>query len=195
MHTAAPHAPAPMPPNAVRKLVGTLPCPIELDRHGIGPDGALWPRASTEPLAFAFADRGRSFAALAFRAGDETRLHLCGEIAPLPYTIQSAEIRARLLGVMRGLTRLPFGRVRLNERQIICVEADLAIAGPATPNRLIAAAALFVARTRPVVDRVAAEASLPAKPAARPAAPGAKAPRRAPSGATGRQLTGGMAKT
>ncbi len=185
MQTAAEDAPAPKLPTAVRKLVGTLPFPIEIDRHGIGPDGALWPRASAEPLAFAFADRGRSFAALAFRSGDDVRLHLCGEIAPLPYTVQSAAVRARLLKLMRAPTRLSFGRVKLNERQIVCVEADLALAGPATPNRLIAAAALFVSHTRSIVDRIAAEAALPARPDGRTAAPGAKAPRRT-GGAPGR---------
>src|SRR5262245_34259013 len=94
---------------AVRKLVGTLPYPIEMDRHNLGPDGALWARTEVEPLAFAFTNRGHNFAALVFRAEDKVRLHVCGEIAPLPFTIQSAEIRGRLLRIMRALTKLPFG--------------------------------------------------------------------------------------
>jgi len=192
------------PPEAVRKVVGTLPYPIEMDRHAVGPDGVLWPRVSAEPLAFAFADRGRNFAALVFRADSEIRLHLCGEIAPLPYTIQSAEIRGRLLRIMRALTKLQFGRVKLDERQIVCIEADLSITGPVTPNRLIAAAALFVARTRAVVDRVAAEAAVPPKPSKQPSPRsqpadrrGARASRRPlPAGRLpAGQFTGGTAKT
>lgn len=171
--------PTALPAAAVRKLVGTLPYPIEIDRHNLGPDGALWTRAATEPLAFAFSDRGRNFAGLVFRSEDKVRLHLCGEIAPLPYTIQSPETRGRLLRIMRALTRLPFGRVTLDHRQNICIEADLTITGPVTPNRLIAAAALFIARTRAVVDRVAAEAMVPAKPSSFAKKPAGGARRRA----------------
>lgn len=181
------------PHEAVRKIVGTLRYPIEMDRHAVGADGILWSRAATEPLAFAFADRGRTFAALVFRADNEVRVHLCGEIAPLPYTIQSAERRSRLLRIMRALTKLPFGRVTLDERQTVCIEAELSIVGPVTPNRLIAAAALFVERTRAIVDRVAAEAALPPKPPATPqTARGAQAdrrPARAPDRASGARRT------
>ena len=139
--------------------------PIEVDQVRVGEDGQLSSRAGAEPLRFTFLDQGRTFIGRLVRVGHRARLHIAGEIAQLPYTVETPAARATLLAALRGTPRPPLGRLVVGPRQTICVEAELAFDAPVTPNRVIAAAAMFVAATRPAADRIASAGAGQSAPA------------------------------
>ncbi|MCC6470854.1 MAG: hypothetical protein IT563_21240 [Alphaproteobacteria bacterium] len=143
----------------MKNLSRAMAGPIEVDQVHVGDNGQLWPRTGTEPIRFTFVDRGRTFLARLVRVGERARLHIAGEIAQLPYTVESPALRAALLTAIRGMPRMALGRLVVGPGQTICVEAELAFEAPVTPNRLIAAAAMFVAATRPAAEHIDAAGS------------------------------------
>jgi hypothetical protein len=163
---ALPPSKAPSPPSgepAVKKLGAVIDRPVELDQVRLDADGRMWPRPGSGPLRFTFADRGRRFLGRLVRVGEVARLHVAGEIAAIPYTVESPAARSRLLAALRAARRPALGRLAVGPGQTICVEGELAFDAPVTPNRLIAAAALFVAATRQAADQISAAAG-PAEP-------------------------------
>ncbi|MCC7048934.1 MAG: hypothetical protein IT562_19625 [Alphaproteobacteria bacterium] len=151
---------------AVKNLSRAMEGPIEVDQVQIGDQGQLWPRTGTEPIRFTFLDCGRPFLARLVRVGERARLHIAGAIAQLPYTVESPALRTALLAAIRGAPRPSLGRLVVGPGQTICVEAELAFEAPVTPNRLIAAAAMFVAATRPAAECIDAAGSGTAPPPA-----------------------------
>ncbi len=145
---------------AVKSIAVAMDQPIEVDRVQIGDGGQLWPRTGTAPIHFTFADRGQTFLGRLVRVGERARLHLAAALGQMPYTVESADGRKRLLQAMRG-SRLQMGRLSVGPHQTICLEGELIFDAPVTPDRLIAAATVFVAHTRATVDRVAE--ALPAR--------------------------------
>jgi len=130
-------------------------------------NGPIWPRTGAGPLRFTFQDHGRTFLGRLVRVGERARLHIAGAIADLPYSVEAPDRRARLLAAMRGARQPSLGRLLIGPQQTICVEAELAFDAPVTPARLIAAAAMFVAATRPAAERVAASVAPPQAAAAK----------------------------
>lgn len=148
---------------AVKSLAVAMDQPIEVDRVQIGDGGQLWPRTGTAPIHFTFADRGQTFLGRLVRVGERARLHLAAALGQLPYTVESRDGRKRLLQAMRG-SRLQMGRLSVGPHQTICLEGELIFDAPVTPDRLIAAATVFVAHTRATVDRVAEAVPAARKP-------------------------------
>lgn len=140
---------------AVKSIAVVMDQPIEVDRVQIGDGGQLWPRTGTEPIHFTFADRGQTFLGRLVRVGERARLHLAAALGQMPYTVESREGRTRLLQAMRS-ARPQMGRLSVGPHQTICLEGELIFDAPVTPDRLIAAATVFVAHTRSAVDRIAA---------------------------------------
>jgi hypothetical protein len=154
--------------DAVKSLATVMEGPIEVDQVRVGENGQLSPRTGAAPLRFTFLDRGRTFLGRLVRVGARARLHIAGEIARIPYTVESPAARATLLAALRGTPRPPLGRLVVGPAHTICVEGELAFDAPVTPNRVIAAAAMFVAATRPAAERIASagagqSAPVPAK--------------------------------
>lgn len=139
---------------AVKSLAAAIEQPVEIDRVKIGDDGQLWPRTGTEPIHFTFADRGQTFLGRLVRVGARARLHLAAALGQMPYTVESRDGRKRLLDAMRH-SRLQMGRLSVGPHQTVCLEGELIFDAPVTPDRLIAAAAVFVSNTRATIDRVA----------------------------------------
>jgi len=139
---------------AVRSLAIAIEQPIEVDRVRVGEDGHLWPRTGTEPIRFTFTDRGQRYFGRLVRVGGHARLHLSAAIGRVPYSIESRDGRKRVLDAMRNTRGLALGRLVVGPQQTVCLEGELAFEVPVTPDRLIAAAAHFVAGTRHAVERV-----------------------------------------
>lgn len=163
--TASTNRHLPQTHKAVRSMGVAVDQPIEIDRVKIGADGQLWPRTGTEPIHFSFSDRGQKFLGRLVRVGDSARLHVAAALGQLPYTIESLERRKSLLEAIRTSRKLALGRLSIGPHQTICLEGELVFEAPVTPDRLIAAASIFVANTRGAVDRVSSH--LPASKAAR----------------------------
>ena len=164
MSRPAPNRHMPSTDLAVRSLAAAIDQPVEFDRLIIGDGGQLWPRTGTEPIHFTFADRGLTFLGRLVRVGERARLHLAAALGQMPYTVESRDGRKRVLDAVRQSRVLKMGRLSVGPHQTICLEGELIFDAPVTPDRLIAAATLFVANTRTTVDRVA-EALPPPKTA------------------------------
>jgi hypothetical protein len=130
----------------------------------LGEHGPIWPRNGSEPLRFSFQDRERNFLGRLVRVGERARLHVAGEITQIPYTVESPDARARILAALRSVGKPGLGRLVIGPQQTICVEGEIAFDAPLTPNRLIAAAAMFVAATRQAAERIAAAAPSAKRP-------------------------------
>ncbi|KZD04872.1 hypothetical protein AUP43_12070 [Oceanibaculum pacificum] len=100
------------------------------------------------PVRFAFDCDGITYLGGLVVQDGQHYLHLEALIGILPYTKESPDRRGALLRALNEIKKLAPSRLTVDPRQRIRLDAALTLDGPATPARLMATAALFLARLR-----------------------------------------------
>ncbi|MFQ5972604.1 MAG: hypothetical protein ACE5Q3_09740 [Alphaproteobacteria bacterium] len=77
-------------------------------------------------------------------------LYLTGDIAPMPYSVESKAARRALRTIVRESWRMPWGSCTVSERQRILVHGRIRVDRPVSPFTVIAAAIEFAVRSYPL---------------------------------------------
>ena len=131
--------------------------PLGLNAIFKGPDGLLAISRPPRPSRLKFFAEEMSFNVAVSPEDEGSVCQIWAEVAYIPYTVESAERRRRVLSVIRAAEGLQRARFVVEDGQKILLVTDCRIVGTVTPERLIYEAVLLIQEARPYLRLLAEE--------------------------------------
>lgn len=107
------------------------------------------------PLAFSFDYDGILFKANLERLDDDWRLQVTGDCGPVPYSIESQDLRRALLAVVDQTDPLSGGVLTVQPDQRMRLHGEWTVTAPITPGSLLTGPIKLILSARSTLDRVA----------------------------------------
>ena len=122
--------------------------PLEFGAVELDAEGCVTPRDPDQPLQFRFHYLGVPFN-VEIAGGGRNQIRLASDLGELPYTAESPTGRRYAQQLVRAASLLPHGRIFIDGRQHICLEAACPRPSPCTIHQVFAAIAVMLLEALP----------------------------------------------
>ena len=122
--------------------------PLEFGAVELDAGGRVTPRDPAKPLNFRFHYLGVPFD-VEVPGAESTEIRLAADLGELPYTAESPIGRQYAQQLVRAAATLPHGRIFIDHRQHIRLEATCARPNPSTISQVFAAIAVILLESLP----------------------------------------------
>lgn len=120
-------------------------------------DGGPDPLAGQGPIAFGFRYLDKPFRAMVTRGDGHARLSVCGHLGVVPFTAESAPVRAAILKLLRTKDTPSASRFELAENHDVLVHGDCELGLPLCTAGIVAGAAEILIAARERIDAIVAQ--------------------------------------
>lgn len=142
---------------SVVALLGRFEAPLEIDRFGASFVGLVQTRAD-EAVAFRLCFQEVPFRGRAERRNNRPVLTIAGDLGTLPYTIENARRRRRLLKVLSAAQGASGLRWEITPQHDIRVTGEIDLGPALTPEAVIVGTTTLLLRSQPFLDLAVAVA-------------------------------------
>ena len=151
--TTMPEIELPFDAASVIDLLARHPLPLAMNQIEVIEDGLIRFRPG-DPLRFTFSFCGAEIGAFCTLGTEKMTVDLDAELGPLPYSVQSASARQRIIAMLHEQPAVS-GRFELGSRNMIKFRGQVSVERPFTPEGLVTEMTAYMLEMMPQFEHLA----------------------------------------